>query len=62
MRKITTEGEFDTVEKLHKVLSDLIAEGKGNFNITYNTKYDYEVVGEVKVYDEPDDKRIVLDY
>lgn len=60
MEKLTVEEGFNTVNKLHKVLSDLIAEGKGDFKLSCDNDYDYTIIEEVKVYDEPNDKRVIL--
>jgi hypothetical protein len=59
--KIVVEGteKFNSVEKLHKFLTYLIEEGKGDFEIQIdNADYTYEYIEEVRIYD--DVKRIIL--
>jgi hypothetical protein len=59
--KIVIEGieNFNTVEKLHKFLTSLIEEGKGDFEVQVdNADYTYENIEEVRIYD--DVKRIII--
>ncbi len=51
--KITIEGKenFNTVEKLHNVLTFLIEQGKKDFEIQVdNADYSYENIEEVRIY------------
>ena len=61
---IKIEGDFNTVNKLHKVLSELIEQGKGDLELKMDEgDYSWGCISEVKIYgDEPREDTVVILY